>query len=188
MIKDLVKRNRSYRRFIEDKPVPPEALVELVSLARLCPSAANLQNLRYCLITSSKERELIFPHLKWANYLRYWDGPVKGERPGAYIIILAPVNTTKFHHLDAGIAAQTMLLGAVEKDLGGCMLASVDKEKVHSLLNLPEDMEVLLVLALGYPAEQVVIEDVTDPDDIEYWRDDDGCHHVPKRLLKDLIL
>ncbi|MDY0151380.1 MAG: nitroreductase family protein [Candidatus Cloacimonas sp.] len=188
MIHELVEKNRSYRRFIEDKQLEPEILTQLIGLARISPSAANLQNLRYCPISAVDDCAKIFPLLKWANYLRYWDGPAQGERPTAYIIILAPANTTKFHHLDAGIAAQTILLGAVEKGLGGCMLASVDKIKVHDLLSLPVTMEVLLVIALGYPAETVIIEDVTDPDDIEYWRDEEGCHHVPKRLLKDLII
>lgn len=188
MIHELVEKNRSYRRFKEELAIAPETLVELIGLARLCPSAANLQNLRYCPLHSKEDCGIIFPHLKWANYLRYWDGPVAGERPSAYIIILAPVTTTKFHLLDAGIAAQTILLGAVEKGLGGCMLASVNKPEVHELFNLPDNLEILLVIALGYPAEKVVIEELTDPDDIEYWRDDEGCHHVPKRCIRDLIV
>jgi nitroreductase len=96
--------------------------------------------------------------------------------------------TTRFHHIDTGIAAQTILLGATEKGMGGCMIASADKAAISKLLHLPEAMEINLVIALGYPAEKVVIDEIDDPDDVEYWRDDDGIHHVPKRRLQELIL
>jgi len=139
-------------------------------------------------LTAPKRCEQIFPHLKWAAYLNYWDGPSAGERPSAYIIILAPANATKFHHIDTGIAAQTMLLGATELGFGGCMMASLDKTSIQAAFFLPPELEISLVIALGKPVETVVIEDVTDQDDIEYWRDDQGVHHVPKRTLSELIL
>ncbi|HOU26092.1 MAG TPA: nitroreductase family protein, partial [Candidatus Cloacimonas sp.] len=90
--------------------------------------------------------------------------------------------------IDTGIAAQTILLTAVDNGLGGCLLASVDKDAVHKIFLLPDNMDIVLVIALGYPAETVVIEDVTDQDKIEYWRDENTVHHVPKRKLSDLIL
>jgi len=188
MFKDLVIKNRSYRRFNESHRIPEEQLKSLVELARLSPCAANLQTLRYCLISEPADCDKVFPHLKWANYLRFWEGPVPGERPSAYIIILAPVMATRFLNTDAGIAAQSMLLGATEMGLGGCIMASVDKTEVHHNFDLPHDLDILLVIALGEPAETVVIEEVTDPEDIEYWRDEEGIHHVPKRKLQDLII
>ncbi|MDD4309097.1 MAG: nitroreductase family protein [Candidatus Cloacimonetes bacterium] len=188
MILDIVLQNRSYRRFLENKRLSYSELSELISIARFTPSAANLQNIRYFLIDSVPDCEAIFPHLKWASYLQYWNGPEQGERPVAYILVLAPTNTTKFHHIDTGIAAQTILLAAVDKGFGGCMLASIDKVAVHELFSLPSNLDIVLAIALGYPAEKVEIEDVTDPDDVEYWRDEDDCHHVPKRRLKDLII
>lgn len=188
MFLSLVEQNRSYRRFHQQKRISEAELTELISLARLSPSAANLQNIRYYLVTDYEDCENMFPYLKWANYLRYWEGPEQGERPAAYIIILTPKATTRFHHIDTGIAAQTILLGAAEKGMGGCMIASADKVEIRELFNLPEAMEISLVIAIGYPAEKVVIDDIDDPDDVEYWRDDDGIHHVPKRRLKELIL
>lgn len=188
MFNELVTNNRSYRRFVEDYRLSRKDALELINLARLCPSAANLQTLKYYIVISKDQCDLVFPHLRWANYLRNWDGPQPGERPAAYIIILCPLSTGKFHHLDTGIAAQTILLGATEKGLGGCMMASVDKDAIHRLLSLPEDLEVALIIALGKPSERVVVDDVIDPEDIEYWRDDDGVHHVPKRSLEDLLL
>lgn len=188
MFRDLLIKSRSYRRYDQPRRISPQLLTELIELSRYTPSAANLQNLRFRLIHTEEDCELLFPSLKWAGYLRYWDGPEPGERPSAYIIILAPANTTRFHHTDSGIVAQTIMLGAAEHGLGGCMLASVDKEVVREAFQMPDELDILLVLALGYPAETVVIEDVIDPDDIEYWRDEEGVHHVPKRLVTELIV
>lgn len=188
MFRKLVSNTRSYRRFHEDHHISPEDLKDLIQLARLSPSAANLQVLRFALIHNTQDRDAIFPHLNWAGYLRYWNGPTPGERPSAYIIILTPVISTRYHLIDTGIAAQSIVLGATEKGLGACMIASVDKDKVHDSFGLPNDLEISLVIAFGKPAETIVIEDLTDPDDIEYWRDDDRIHHVPKRSLDDLIV
>lgn len=188
MLIDLIKKNRSYRRFDESKTISNDEILELLEAARLSSSAANLQTLRFYVADDQVTKDCIFPHLKWAGYLRYWDGPIAGERPSAYILILAPAVTTQFHHIDTGIVAQSILLSAAEKDMGGCMIASVDKTAVHANLKLPEDLSIVLAIAIGYPAESVIIEDVIDPDDIEYWRDDEGVHHVPKRALADLII
>jgi nitroreductase len=135
MLKNLVLKNRSYRRFDSSHPLEAKTLIDLIELARNCPSAANLQSLRYLPVWDRKQLDLVFPHLRWAGYLRYWDGPALAERPTGYIIILCPSETTKFHHTDAGIVAQTMLLGAVEKGLGGCMIASADRDNSVSRLN-----------------------------------------------------
>jgi hypothetical protein len=188
MLKELVLKNRSYRRFDASAAIGARPLIDLIDLARNCPSAANLQSLRYLPVWQKHDCDAVFPNLRWAGYLRYWDGPSPQERPTAYIFILCPCETTKFHHTDAGIAAQTMLLGATELGLGGCMIASMDRDALKSVLDLPQGMEICLTIALGKPAEQVVIEDVIDPDDIEYWRDDDSIHHVPKRSLNELII
>ncbi len=188
MIKNLVLQNRSYRRFKEEHRVTREQLTEFVELARLSPSAANLQNLRFKLIYSPEECAAIFPYTKWAGYLKNWDGPAPGERPAAYILILAPRGESKYSHIDTGIACQSMLLGAVSVGLGGCILASVDRDRIHDLCSLPPAMEIVVAVALGEPMEKVVLEDLDDTGNVEYWRDEQDVHHVPKRLLKDLIL
>lgn len=188
MLKDLVRQNRSYRRFDAQHPVTTEQIEILMELARLCPSAANLQQLRFYYSVETQTNGVIYPHLGWAGYLRYWDGPEPSERPTAYIIILSHQNVSKYHLIDTGIMAQTMLLGAVELGLGGCQIASVKKAELQLALHLPAEYDIELVIALGKPAETVVVEDVIDPDDIEYWRDDEGVHHVPKRALEDLII
>ncbi|HNV92615.1 MAG TPA: nitroreductase family protein [Candidatus Cloacimonas sp.] len=188
MISELVYRNRSYRRFYESKRITHSQLIQIMETARFIPSAGNLQKLCYYLIEERSECDKMFPHLKWASYLKKWNGPEPGERPSAYIIILVPKSCSNMVYIDTGIAAQTILLTAVDNGLGGCLLASVDKDAVHKIFLLPDNMDIVLVIALGYPAETVVIEDVTDQDKIEYWRDENTVHHVPKRKLSDLIL
>lgn len=187
MIKDIVQRSRSYRRFDENYQVTEQTLVELVELARLTPSGGNLQPLKYLLSASPEKNDSIFPALKWAGYLKDWPGPDKGERPSAYIVVLGDKEITTNFGCDHGIAAQTMLLGAVEQGLGGCMIGAFNREKLRTALNIPEQLEVLLVIALGKPLETVMIDPIDADGNIKYWRDDNLVHHVPKRLLEDMI-
>jgi nitroreductase len=188
MMKDLVLKNRSYRRFHGDVPVDCPTLRELVDLARLSASAANKQPLRYMLSCTKERNALIFPTLAWAAYLMDWKGPSVGERPSAYIVVLADTGVSTNFNWDAGICSQSILLGAVEQGLGGCMLASINKPSLKQALHIAEKYEVVLVLALGKPKEKVVIEPVPPTGDIKYWRDADETHHVPKRSLEDLII
>lgn len=188
MIKDLITKNRSYRRFFREVPIEHQTLRELVDLARLSPSAANLQPLKYVLSCDPERNDLIFPHLAWAGYLKDWPGPAESERPAAYIIVLGDTNIRKTAGCDHGIAAQSILLGAAEKGLGGCIITSIDRDRLRQTLNIPDRYEILLVLALGKPKEKVVIENVGPDGDIKYWRDSDGVHHVPKRSLEEVIV
>jgi nitroreductase len=188
MIKDLIMKNRTYRRFYEEAAVELETLRGLVDLARLSASAANLQPLKYILSREPQKNALIFPHLGWAGYLEDWQGPPVGERPSAYIIILNDTRISLSCGCDHGIAAQSILLGATEKGLGGCMIGTVQRQKLSKALDIPIHYEILLVLALGKPKEQIVIEALDADDDIKYWRDSEGKHHVPKRKLDDIIL
>ena len=188
MLRDLVLKSRSYRRFIQDAAIDIDTLRELVDLARLSPSAANLQPLKYVLSCDPERNALIFPHLGWAGYLADWPGPEEGERPSAYIVILGDTEISRSAGCDHGIAGQSILLGAVEKGLGGCAIGSVQTEGLRKALGIPSRYDILLVLALGKPRETVVIETVGPTGDIKYWRDTEGVHHVPKRSLDDIIL
>jgi nitroreductase len=188
MIRDLIAKNRSYRRFFEEKKVPIEILRELVDLARLSASEANLQPLKYILSCDPQKNSLIFPQLAWAAYLRGWPGPQPGERPSAYIIILGDTRIRKTFGCDHGISAQSILLGATDKGLGGCIIGSIDKQRLRAALGIPSPYEILLVLALGIPKETVVIDTVSPDGDIKYWRDRHDVHHVPKRGLDDIIV
>ena len=186
-LRELMKACRSYRRFNEDRRITLAELEELVALARYAGSARNAQPLRFVLVASEEYRERIFPLLGWAGYLSEWKGPAPGERPGAYIVCLADTGIKGDPAFDLGIASQNILLAATARGLGGCRIASFPKDRVRELFSLAGNLEPVLVIALGEPAEEVVIEDSRGPDDIRYWRDSDGVHHVPK-LGPDMLV
>lgn len=186
-IKDLVYKTRSYRRFEESHHIELKTLEELIDLARMSASAANRQPLKYLLYNTPDFCERIFPSIAWAGYLKEWPGPVTGERPSAYIIILGDKSITESFSVDHGIAAQTIMLGATEAGLGGCMIASIKRDLLRDELKIPERFEILLILAMGKPVEKIIVDDIKD-NDIKYWRDEKQIHHVPKRQLDELIL
>lgn len=187
MLEDLVERNRSYRRFDANNPIPEKVLIELVELARKCPSGKNNQVLKYVVTAEKSTCDKIFPLLQWAGLLKEWSGPTEMERPTAYIIVVKDGNIGLNHYCDDGLAIQTMLLGAVEKGFGGCILGAFNKDKLSKVLQLSNQLEPLYVIALGKPAETVVLTDVVD-NDTKYYRDKEDVHHVPKRSLHEIII
>ncbi len=184
---ELLKKTRSYRRFHQDISIEPEVLSSLIRNTRYCPSAANLQPLRYMLVTNRDMNSRIFEQLRWAAYLKDWNGPVAGERPSAYIIILGKPKANSFLQWDTGIALQTLMLSLTEIGFGGCPFGAFNREALEEILDLPDEFRIELVLAIGKPKEQVVVIDAID-DRIKYYRDEKQVHHVPKRQLSDLIL
>ena len=186
-LKDLVYRTRSYRRFDEFHHIDLNLLEGLVDLARMSASAANRQPLKYLLFNTPGFCERIFPSIAWAGYLKDRPGPEAGERPTAYIIILGDKTIADAYNVDHGIAAQSIMLGATEAGLGGCMIASIKRDALRDELKLPERFEILLILALGKPVETIIVDDIRD-NDVKYWRDEKQIHHVPKRRLDELIL
>jgi nitroreductase len=188
MIEELITGNRSYRRFYENEAVSLDTLKWLVNLARLSASGANLQPLKYILSNEPAKNADIFSCLAWAGYLKDWPGPAEGERPAAYIVILGDKEIAQNFGCDHGIAAQSILLGAREKGLGGCMVGSIQRDRLRELLKISEKLEILLAIALGRPKERVVLEETPPGGSIKYWRDAEEVHHVPKRRLEDLIL
>jgi nitroreductase len=188
MIEDLIKQNRSYRRFYQEHQVDLDTLKSLVNLGRLSASGANLQPLKYILSCDPEQNAKIFSCIAWAAYLKDWKGPEEGERPAAYIIVFGDTDISKDAGCDHGIACQSILLGAREKGLGGCMIGSINRETLRDQLNISKQYTILLVLAIGKPKEEVVIESVGPDGSIRYWRDEHGVHHVPKRELEDIII
>ncbi|NLE83617.1 MAG: nitroreductase family protein [Chloroflexi bacterium] len=185
---ELVLKNRSYRRFDQNVPVPHENLVRLIDLARLAASPSNLQGLKFLLVSNQAECGQVFQNVRFGGYFKDWGGPVEGERPSAYIILLGDTTIKPTFEIDAGIAAQTILLGAAELGFGGCMVKAFMRESLRRVLDLEEKFEIVLVIALGKPAETCVIEDYDPEKGIEYYRDAEGVHHVPKRRLDELIV
>ncbi|HHE31110.1 MAG TPA: nitroreductase family protein [Chlorobaculum parvum] len=186
--RELVTRSRSIRRFDEGAEVSAATLRELVELACYVPSAGNRQSLRFLLVTGDEMLDAVLPCLKWAGYLEAWSGPEPGERPTAALVMLCRNEDLPGAACDSGIAAQTIMLGAAEKELGGCIVAAIDHERLMASLGIPDAWTVLMVIALGKPAETVVIDQIELGDSIRYWRDEHGIHHVPKRQVDELIV
>jgi len=189
MIKGFVEKNRSYRKYHEEVEVTQETLKQLVNLARLSGCGMNMQSLRYMLITEKSEREKVYPYIKWAAFLKDWGGPKEGERPSAFILLLKDTGKNSFVvQTDMGIACQSILLGAVEKGLGGCIIGSFEKDKLKDALSIREDLELQYVIAIGKPDQNVTIDEIELGQDTKYWVDNDGNHHVPKIRLEDIII
>ncbi|WDP92486.1 MAG: nitroreductase family protein [Desulfobacter sp.] len=186
--KSLVKANRSCRRFDNSVKLTTQTLEELVDLARMTPSAANKQPLKYMICSDPAKNDDIFSCLTWAAYLKDWKGPQKAEQPTGYIVIMGDTTIADKFWCDHGIVAQTMLLGARARGLGGCIFGAINIKRLKELLNIGDHLEVKLVIALGKPVEEVRIEDLGEDGDIRYWRDENQVHHVPKRKLEDLIV
>jgi nitroreductase len=186
-LKELVLKTRSYRRFDESCRIDYKTLENLVGLARLSASGANRQPLRYLIFYSVEDCARVYQSLVWAAYLKDWDGPEEGERPSGYIIILGDKSVAEGFGVDHGIAAQSIMLGATEAGLGGCMIASIRRDQLRAEFSIPDKFDILLVLALGKPVENVIIDKLKDGD-VRYWRDQEMNHHVPKRDIKDLII
>jgi nitroreductase len=188
MVRDLILKNRSYRRYDENEKIEMDTLKELIELARITPVAANKQHFKYILSNTKDKNEKIFKHLSWAAYLTDWKGPEQGERPSAYIIMLQDKRIFEKLFWGQGNASQSILLGAVEKGYGGCMFGAINREGLIRELSIPDHFEIIMVISLGKPSEEVVLEEIDESGDIKYWRDEKGVHHVPKRKLEDLIL
>lgn len=185
MVSELIKKCRSFRRFNQDKRISFEQLYDIASNARYTPSAANLQRLRFALFTEEGDCNKIFSGLRFAGYLTEWSGPADSERPCAYIVIASECELDFNLAIDLGICAEAILLSATEREMGGCIFRSFNAEGLASLL--PTGLVPHVVIALGYPSEEVVIVD-SKSGEIKYFRDSEDRHVVPKLPLDKIII
>ena len=186
-LSELMERTRSYRRF-KQNPISEQTLRGLVDLARLSPSGGNIQPLKFVLSCDDATNAKIFPCTVWAGYLTDWPGPADGERPTGYVAIVLDHEISKNAGCDHGIAAQSIVLGAMEQGIGACIIGSIKQKDLCSVLQLSDQYEILLVIALGVPGETVALEEVGPDGNIQYYRAADDTHHVPKRRVDDLII
>jgi len=182
---DIIVKRRSVRRF-KQKPIPMDILKKLVNAARVAPSAANLQPLKYIIVKKKEFVKKVFTTLKWAAYIAPKGNPPEGQRPVAYIVILADTKISKkYYEIDVGTAVENIVLVAYNEGISSCLIGSIDKKRLRNLLSIPMHLEITLVIALGLPNEYPVMEQMKDT--IKYWRDESGVHHVPKRRLEDIL-
>ena len=188
--RELLKSDRTVRRFKGDVEVSREWLAQIVELARYCASGRNAQPLRYVVVDEKEMREKIYPLLKWAGYYKDWDGPEPGERPSAYLVQCLDTHYGADCLCDDGLQLQAMTLGLTTLGLGGCIIKAFDPVGLASVLHLDARYKPRYVLAVGVPAEEIRLEnmDGSEEADFKYYRTPDGVHHVPKRPLSELIL
>lgn len=187
---DLVRSSRSYRRFQEDEVLTKDDVAAFVNTARFAPTGNNTQLLRFHIADTPAEKAAIFSRLHWAALFKDWDGPAEGERPAAYVAICVPeamVDNPR-RCFDVGIAAQTIALAAASRGIGCCIQCSFDKDVDEVMGTASQGYATELMLALGVPGEKVVLERAESPDDLAYWRDEAGVHHVPKLSLEDVLI
>ena len=184
---EAITKRRSIRRFKQD-PISKDVLKKLMEAARICPSAANLQPLRYIVVANPRLVKQVFPCTKWAGYITPAGNPPEGEEPVAYIVVLidTEIVSDPNHGLrDSGAAVENIILAAVEEGIGSCWLGAVNKKKIRELLDIPERFVVDTLVALGYPNEEPLMIEMTDS--IKYFKDETGRLHVPKRKLEDIM-
>ncbi len=184
MMYEKIINRRTIRKYLQ-KEVSEETLKRCVDAARLSPSAANLQPLKYIIVNDKKIRKEVFYTLKWAGYLPQYR-PNENEMPTAYIIILLDKNIRNDVGHDAGIAAMSISLVAYDEGLGSCILGAVDRERLRKILHVPDNLDIILVVSLGYAADQPVVDFVKD-ENIKYWLDEKKTLHVPKRSLESIL-
>lgn len=191
MLIDLLKKNRSYRGYDDSFRIDRSMLEELIDCTRYTASSVNIQPLKYFAASEPETVALIQPLTHWAGKLKELHLPREGQRPTAFIVICQDMSVsdspTMFQR-DIGIAAQTILLAATEKGLGGCMIGSFEKNTLKKALSLPEQIEPMMVLAIGKPDETVLLTEVGPDGSTDYYRDENDVHFVPKRALKDILL
>lgn len=188
--RSLVMSDRTVRRFKESERVTMDVLEKLVELTRYCASGRNAQPLKYIAVTADSERALVFPLLKWAGYFTDWDGPEPDERPAAYLIQCLDTKYGNDCLCDDGLQLEAITLGMRTLGLSGCIIKSFNHIRLSEVLGIDSRYAPRYVLAIGYAAEDVVIEDMdgTEDADFKYYRTPDGIHHVPKRPIEELII
>lgn len=188
--KELVYSSRTNRSFDESRIISREELVYLVDLARHTPAAMNMQPLKFRLVYEKEELDKTLSITAWGGALPELKLPPDGHAPTAYIIICHDTNVTESSPtflIDVGIVAQTMMLGATDMGLRGCILGSAKADDLKKVLGLSDNLLPKLTIALGKGEDRVEIVDAKDGN-IKYFRDENNTHFVPKRTLEEMII
>jgi nitroreductase len=185
MIYERIINRRTIRKF-KQQDVPREILRKCVDAARLSPSGSNAQPLKYVIVDEENLLPRVFSTLKWAASIPgYKHAP--DEVPAAYIVMLLDTKIREQPGNDTGIAAMSISMVAYEEGVASCMLGSVDRLNLKQVLKIPDHLQILLVVALGYPAETSIAVELKG-EDTKYWLDDKGVLNVPKRRLEDIAV
>ena len=180
----LLEKNRSHRSFDSTFKVRADQLRRIIEVATKIPSARNQQVLRFRPVLED-EAHKVLPHIRLGGALPELHLPEKGSEPNAFIVICSTVPEERYVSVDMGIAAQSMLLQAVEIGLNGICIGAFDRGAVQRELSL--DLEPLLVLAIGRGTDNIRLVEINESENHSYYRRD-GAHYVPKVRLEELII
>ena len=180
----LLKKNRSYRGYDSSRVVSREDLLRLLEVVPYVGSGMNAQPLRFKLVCGA-DATLIHPLVKLGAALPEEHLPHSGEEPSAYIVVCSAAPASRVVDIDLGIAAQSILLKAVENGLGGIFILNFKADAVREALGLPLDP--IAIIGIGKPKESVFLVEAQPDSDLNYYRKD-GVHFVPKLGVPDLII
>ena len=184
MIYEKIISRRTTRKF-EQKQVPKEIIERCVDAARLSPCGSNRQPLKYVIVNDEEQLKKVFKATRWAGSLPEYN-PSENEAPKAYVAILLDKNIRERPGHDAGIAAMSISMVAFDEGVASCMLGGIDRVVLRKVLEVPEHLDILILVALGYPAEKQVVDEA-EGGNIKYWLDENGVIHVPKRPLEEIL-
>ena len=182
----LLKKNRSYRGYAPAYKVPVTALEQIVAVNPLLPSAKNQQALRFKLVTEGNGDDIVLKNIKLGGMLPELHLPFAGTEPRAFIIVCSTVPESKMLHVDLGIAAQSMLLKAVDLGYNGLIIGAFNAKKIEEAFALPYPP--VLILAIGKGNEKIVLKEISENESHAYYRDENGTHYVPKVRWEELVI
>ena len=188
---EAAMKRRSIRRF-KEKPVPYEALEKCVDAGRLAPSGRNQQVCEFVIVDDKQILPQMFDNIGGSVKMPPEKGGPRPENtPKAYIVIVInksreeDANRRSITLYDIGMAAENIILTALEEGLGCCPVMMFNEAGVKKALNIPEGYDVGLVIVMGYPDETSLAEVATDTTTV--WVDGELVRHVPKRRLEDVV-
>ncbi|MBE7011788.1 MAG: nitroreductase [Ruminococcaceae bacterium] len=182
---ELIKSRRTIRKF-EQKEITNEQLINYIDAARVAPSAANLQPLKYYVVNSPQNNARVFENVKWAGYLAPEYNPKEDERPMAYIVVCVDKNISKnAAETDVGASVENIILSALSEGVGACWMGAIDRKAIAEIIGLPENLEISCVVALGYPKENPREVELTES--VKYYLDKDTLC-VPKRKIDEVLI
>jgi nitroreductase len=155
---DLVASRASVRRYDADRPVSDTHLAALLEAARLAPSAENAQPWRFVIVRDPAVRARLVEEAFSGVYRRSRRivAPVYLALCGVHGAVDLAARATghsSYTLTDCGIAGEHAVLAATELGLGTCWIGWFDRRRARRLLGVPAGVELIALIALGWPAE-----------------------------------
>lgn len=164
-VSKAIRSRRSIRAY-DPGEVEEEKLLRILESGRLSPSAGNRQERRFIVVRDARKRQLLSEAAKNQSFVA--EAPV--------VIAACSVETDYVmacgqpaYPIDTAIAVDHMTLQAVEDGLGTCWIGAFDEKKVKEILNIPDNVRVVQLLALGYPSDAPGPRPRKSLDDIVMW-------------------